>query len=110
MASASQIGRNQEYAIRANFILQNRSNGVMQEMETQAEQMKAIVDQLEVIVGGNRHDKQKGKTSQVKYPHIESRNALAAPERKIRRLIPTKLKTEDQQLVTGVDDSEFNDF
>jgi len=86
------------------------SASASQEMETQAEQMKAMVDQLEIIVGGNHRHKQKGKTSQVKFSHTESRNALAAPDRKVKRLISGKLKAEGQQLVTGVDNSEFNDF
>jgi methyl-accepting chemotaxis protein len=72
------------------------SASASQEMETQAEQMKAIVDQLESIVGGNSHGQQKGKTSRVKYPHVESHNALAAPDRKVNRLISGKVKGEDK--------------
>jgi len=86
------------------------SDSASQEMESQAEQMKAIVDLLEIFVGGNRRHKPQEKTSQVKYPHVESRNALAAPHRKVKRLISGKVKGEDKEIVTGVDNSEFNDF
>jgi len=86
------------------------SASASQEMESQAEQMKAIVDQLEVIVGGNRLHQQIGKTPRVKISQSENCHALVVPVRKIRRLNPTNLKNKDQKLVTGVNDSEFDDF